>query len=57
MGDASEAHYNHGNRAFLQSLMARGTMNFEDGQNVLSEIFTIQEGPQPLTTPTLPNKI
>jgi non-structural maintenance of chromosomes element 1 len=39
-------HYNDGNRAFLQSLLARGTMKFEDGQNVLAAIFTVQEGKQ-----------
>ena len=57
MGDASEAHYNHGNRAFLQSFMARGTINFEDGQNILSEIFTIQEGTTPLSANPTKNQI
>jgi hypothetical protein len=36
--------YNDGNRAFLQSFLARGTMKFEDGQKVLAAIFTVQEG-------------
>ncbi|PMD25755.1 hypothetical protein NA56DRAFT_592685 [Hyaloscypha hepaticicola] len=37
-------HYDDGNRAFLQSFLARGTMRFEDGQKVLAAIFTVQEG-------------
>jgi hypothetical protein len=40
------AHYNDGNRAFLQSFLARGAMKFEDGQKVLAAIFTVQEGEQ-----------
>jgi non-structural maintenance of chromosomes element 1 len=48
MSDAGDipAHYNDGNRAFLQSFLARGTMKFEDGQKVLAAIFSIQEGEQ-----------
>jgi len=37
-------HYNDGNRAFLQSFLARGTMNLQEGKQVLAAIFTIQEG-------------
>jgi len=46
MSDAGDisGNYNDGNRAFLQSLLARGTMNFEEGRKVLAAIFTIQEG-------------
>jgi non-structural maintenance of chromosomes element 1 len=46
MGDAdpSAGNYDDGNRAFLQSLMARGTVTFPEAQVVLAEIFTIQEG-------------
>jgi hypothetical protein len=46
MGDAGE-HYNDGNRAFLQSLMARGSITYEDAQKVLAEIFTVQQGKPP----------
>lgn len=46
MSDAEDIpdHYNDGNRAFLQSFLARGTMKFEDGQTILAAIFTVQEG-------------
>jgi hypothetical protein len=40
--------YNDGNRAFLQALMARGTLTFEEGKKILAAIFTILEGPSPL---------
>jgi hypothetical protein len=48
MSDAGDipGHYNDGNRAFLQSFLARGTMKFKDGQKVLAAIFTVQEGKQ-----------
>ena len=42
--DPSLGHYNDGNRAFLQALLARGTMTFEEGQKVLAAIFTVQDG-------------
>jgi hypothetical protein len=42
--DPSLAHYNDGNRAFLQALLARGTVTFEEGQKILAAIFTAQEG-------------
>ena len=41
--DEDESHYNDGNRAFLQALMARGTITFKEGQQVLAAIFTVQE--------------
>ena len=44
MMDENESQYNDGNRAFLQALMARGTMTFKEGQEVLAAIFTVQEG-------------
>src|ERR1700678_1014825 len=49
MSDAGDiqTHYNDGNRAFLQSFFARGTMRLEDGQKVLAGIFTVQEGEPP----------
>jgi hypothetical protein len=43
-GDPALSSYNDGNRAFLQALMARGTMTFKEGQVVLAAIFTLQEG-------------
>ncbi|TAQ85357.1 hypothetical protein B7494_g6325 [Chlorociboria aeruginascens] len=42
--DPSAAHYNDGNRAFLQALMARGTLTLQQGKELLAAIFTIQEG-------------
>ena len=42
--DAEDGDYLDGNRAFLQALMARGTMTFKEGQKVLAAIFTVQEG-------------
>jgi hypothetical protein len=42
--NADNGDYNDGNRAFLQALMARGTMTFKEGQKVLAAIFTVQEG-------------
>lgn len=41
---AEDSDYLDGNRAFLQALMARGTMTLKEGQKVLAAIFTIQEG-------------
>jgi predicted Abi (CAAX) family protease len=38
------ADYDDANRAFLQALMARGTMTFKQGQKVLAAIFTVKEG-------------
>ena len=46
-GDDAEpaaAEYNNTNRAFLQALLARGMVTFEDGQKILAAIFTAQEG-------------
>jgi hypothetical protein len=45
MGDVGQhPEYDDGNRAFLQSLLARGTVTFPEAQTILSEIFSIQEG-------------
>ncbi|KAH7136463.1 Nse1 non-SMC component of SMC5-6 complex-domain-containing protein [Dactylonectria macrodidyma] len=41
MGDSR---YSDGNRAFLQALLARGTMTFEEARPVLAEIFTADRG-------------
>jgi len=38
--------YNNANRAFLQAFLARGSMNFKEGQKVLAAIFTVTEGQQ-----------
>ena len=45
MDDQDEivGHYDHGNRAFLQAFMARGTMTFKEARPVLAAIFTEQE--------------
>jgi hypothetical protein len=45
-GDPAMGHYNDGNRAFLQALLARGMVTFQDGQIILAAIFTAQEGMQ-----------
>jgi len=37
-------HYNDGNRAFLQAIMARGTLTLKEGKSILAAIFTAQEG-------------
>ena len=37
-------HYNDGNRAFLQAIMARGTLTLKEGKVILAAIFTAQEG-------------
>ncbi|KAI5917137.1 Nse1 non-SMC component of SMC5-6 complex-domain-containing protein [Camillea tinctor] len=42
--DSLPAHYNDGNRAFLQALLARGTMTFKESQPILAAIFTAQDG-------------
>jgi len=45
MSDAGDnGGYNDGNRAFLQAIMARGTMTLKEGKEVLAEIFSIDEG-------------
>jgi non-structural maintenance of chromosomes element 1 len=36
-------HYNDGNRAFLQALMARGALTFEDAKPIIAAIFTINQ--------------
>ncbi|KAH6996514.1 Nse1 non-SMC component of SMC5-6 complex-domain-containing protein [Ilyonectria sp. MPI-CAGE-AT-0026] len=41
MGDSR---YTAGNRAFLQAILARGTITFEEAQPVLAEIFTADRG-------------
>jgi hypothetical protein len=44
-GNTPEADgYNDGNRAFLQSFMARGSLTLEEGKSMLAAIFSIQTG-------------
>ncbi len=46
--DLAAEHYDDTNRAFLQAIMARGTVNLKEGKNILAAIFTAQdaqEGP------------
>ncbi|KAI0132194.1 putative DNA repair protein Nse1 [Xylariales sp. AK1849] len=50
--DVVPAHYNDGNRAFLQAFMSRGTLTFREAQPILAAIFTAQEG-----SPTEPNQV
>lgn len=42
--DPTVGHYNDGNRAFLQALLARGTITIAEGKKLLAAIFTAQEG-------------
>jgi len=41
--DPAAGHYNDGNRAFLQALMARGTLTFKEAKHILAAIFTVQD--------------
>ncbi|KAF4979805.1 hypothetical protein FZEAL_4056 [Fusarium zealandicum] len=41
MGDS---HFNHGNRAFLQAILARGTITFEESRPILAAIFNASRG-------------
>ncbi|KAK5636099.1 hypothetical protein RRF57_011811 [Xylaria bambusicola] len=41
--DELAGQYNDGNRAFLQALLARGTMTFAESKPILAAIFTAQE--------------
>ena len=38
------AHYDDSNRAFLQAIMTRGTLDLKEGKRVLAAIFTAKEG-------------
>ena len=46
-GEDVAAHYDDGNRAFLQAFMARGSMTFEDARPILAAIFTANDGKPP----------
>lgn len=51
MSDAGDnGAYNNGNRAFLQAIMARGTMTLEEGKDVLAAIFSVEQGKRNPTT-------
>jgi non-structural maintenance of chromosomes element 1 len=41
--DPAAGHYNDGNRAFLQAIMARGTLTLKEGKTILAAIFTVQD--------------
>ncbi|POS88434.1 hypothetical protein EPUL_000025, partial [Erysiphe pulchra] len=38
------SNYNHGNRAFLQAIMGRGTLTLSEGKSIVAAILNIQEG-------------
>jgi len=46
--DPAVNHYNDGNRAFVQALMARGTLTSKEAKPILAAIFTVQEGKETL---------
>ncbi len=48
MSDDEDVQYNHTNRAFLQALLSRSTLTFEEAQPILAAIFTAH-GPSPST--------
>lgn len=41
--DPATSHYNDGNRAFLQAIMARGTLTLKEGKAILAAIFSAQD--------------
>ncbi|KAH8911430.1 hypothetical protein BR93DRAFT_924124 [Coniochaeta sp. PMI_546] len=43
--------YNDTNRAFLQALMSRGSLNFEEGQTILAAIFSAAKGQKDAVAP------
>ncbi|ESZ94496.1 hypothetical protein SBOR_5144 [Sclerotinia borealis F-4128] len=42
--DGAPERYDDTNRAFLQALLARGTLNLDEGKELLARIFTVQDG-------------
>jgi non-structural maintenance of chromosomes element 1 len=42
--DPAVLHYDDSNRAFLQAILARGTLNLKEGKRILAAIFTAKEG-------------
>jgi non-structural maintenance of chromosomes element 1 len=38
--DGETEDYNNANRAFLQAIIARGTLSFDDGQQILAAILS-----------------
>lgn len=43
-GSIAGEQYNDGNRAFLQSFLARGTLTLEEAKPMLAAIYSVQEG-------------
>ena len=43
--------YGHGNRAFLQALMAHGAMSFKDGRPILAAVLTADNKGDPIVRP------
>jgi hypothetical protein len=41
--DPAAGHYNDSNRAFLQAIMARGTLTLKEGKMILAAIFSAEE--------------
>jgi non-structural maintenance of chromosomes element 1 len=44
-----QSQYDDTNRAFLQALMARGTLTLKEAQPILAAIFTARDGSNPIT--------
>lgn len=44
MDEDAPERYDDTNRAFLQALLARGTLNLEEGKELLARIFTVKDG-------------
>lgn len=42
--DPAILHYDDSNRAFLQAILARGSLNLKEGKRILAAIFTAKEG-------------
>jgi hypothetical protein len=43
-GSLAAEQYNDGNRAFLQSFLARGTLTLKEAKPMLAAIYSVQEG-------------
>ena len=42
MSDGQDSGYNDAHRAFLQAIMAKSTITFEEAQSILAAILTVQ---------------
>lgn len=47
MADSQEESYGHGNRAFLQALLAHGAITFQQAQPIIAAILTADNGGDP----------